>query len=42
MKQTLKEAIRNVFLEHYDNLNDNFRNLQEEIQRSEIERMIYQ
>lgn len=42
LKQTLKEAMRNASLEYYDNLNDNFRNLQEEIQRSEIERMIYQ
>lgn len=42
LKQTLKEAILNASLEYYDNLNDNFRSLQEEIRRSEIERMIYQ
>lgn len=42
LKQTLKEAMLNASLEYYDNLNDNFRNLQREIKRSEIERMIYQ
>ena len=41
MEQTLKTAILNSSLEFYDNMNDNFRNLTEEIERKEIERIIY-
>lgn len=40
MEQTLKTAILNSSLEYYDNLNDNFRDLAEEIERKNIERII--
>ena len=40
IKQTLKNAILNASLNFYDNMNNNFRNLTEEIERNEIERII--
>lgn len=41
LKQTLKEAILSASMDYYDNLDDNFRDLQNEIERSEIEKIIY-
>lgn len=40
--QTLKEAILNASLAYYDNMNNNFRSLQTEVEREEIERIVYQ
>lgn len=40
--QTLEEAILNASLDYYDNLNDNFRDLPNEVERTKIERIIYQ
>ena len=42
LDQTLEEAILNASLDYYDNLNDNFRDLQNEVERTKIERIIYQ
>lgn len=41
LKGTLKEAILGASLDYYDNLNDNFRNLNKEIEKAELERMIH-
>lgn len=38
LKQTLKDAVVRASLDYYDNLNDNFRNLQSELTRAEIEK----
>lgn len=40
LKYTLTETILNASLGYYDNMNDNFRDLQKEIERTEIERRI--
>ncbi|MDE7433427.1 MAG: hypothetical protein K2N34_16140 [Lachnospiraceae bacterium] len=41
LRRTLKSAILNASLEYYDNLNKNFQNLQSEIERIEIERIVH-
>ena len=38
---TLKNSILNASLDYYDNLNDNFRNLSEEVERKEIEKIVF-
>ncbi len=40
LKQTLKEAILASSLYYYDNLNENFRDLESELKRAEIEKII--
>lgn len=40
LRQSLRENILNASLDYYDNLNNNFRNLSEEITRVEIEEII--
>lgn len=40
LKQSLKETILGASLDYYDNLNDNFRDLSNEIKRTEIEEML--
>lgn len=40
LDETLKNAIFNASLDYYDNLNNNFQNLQEEVERCELERII--
>lgn len=40
LKQTLKENILNAALSYYDNMNNNFRNLEKEIGKEEIARII--
>ncbi len=37
LRQSLKEMILSASLDYYDNLNDNFRDLEKEIQKTEIE-----
>lgn len=41
LRQTLQGAILNASLDYYDNVNNNFRNLHEEVERFEIENRIY-
>ena len=41
LKQTLEDAILCASLDYYDRLNDNFRDLSNEIERKKIERIIY-
>lgn len=40
LKQTLRENILNAALSYYDNMNDNFSNLEKEFGKEEIERVI--
>ena len=41
LNQTLEDAILCASLDYYDRLNDNFRDLSNEIERKKIERIIY-
>lgn len=41
LKQTLEEAILYASLEYYDKLDNNFRDLKNEVERTKIERIIY-
>lgn len=41
LKETLQSAVLQASLHYYDNLNNNFRELDTELKRSEIERIIY-
>ena len=40
LKETLEEAMLNAALDYYDHMKDNFRDLELEIQRKEIERIL--
>lgn len=42
LKETLQNAILQAALNRYDNLNDNFKELDRELKRTEIERIIYE
>ncbi len=41
LKETLQNAILQASLNRYDNLNDNFKELERELKRTEIERIVY-